>query len=140
MRGKGTESHDPWAAPEEEPLEEPPPVAGYSVVEVEEKPPPRPSYVEPVPDPYTLTEPEPESTALPPEPTVLEREKAHIEREIKLRERIPPNPPPAIPMFSGVFTFPFYETSLKAWLWLTLGGLVTGGIARVVLMLNPAKM
>jgi hypothetical protein len=137
-RPKGTAAHDPWAAPEEEPPEEaPPPVRGYSVVEVEDKPPPRPTYVEPVPDPYTLTESAPEPQPLPQEPPILEREKANIEREIKLRERKPPNPPPALPLFSGVFNFPLYESSLKAWLWLTLGGLATGGFARMVLLFSP---
>jgi hypothetical protein len=140
--GKATETHDPWNIPEEEPPEEPPPVAGYSVVEVQENEqrPPRPSYVDPEPDPYTLAEPQPEPEPPPQEPPILEREKAQIEREIKLRERTPPNPPPALPLFSGVFTFPLYETSLKAWLWLTLGGLVTGAVARMVLFFSPIKM
>jgi hypothetical protein len=137
---KAIAAQDPWAMPEEEePPEEPPPVAGYSVVEVEEEKPPRPSYVDPEPDPYALAAASPEPEPLPQEPSILEREKAHIEREIKLRERIPPNPPPALPLFSGVFTFPGYETSLKAWLWLTVGGLATGGMMRMVLLFSPIK-
>jgi hypothetical protein len=134
---KGTAAHDPWAIPEEEPPEEAPPVAGYSVVEIEDKPAPRPSYLEPVPDPYDMAQSAPEPTPSPQEPPILEREKVQIEREIKLRERAPPNPPPALPLFSGVFTFPGYPSSTKAWLWLTLGGLATGGMARMALLFSP---
>ena len=145
-RKKAVSSHDPWAQPEEdaaeqEPSGEEPPVPGYKVVEIEEKEqrPPRPSYIEPEPDPYTLAEPQPEPEPPPLEPSILEREKVHIEREIKLRERVPPNPPPAFPLFSGVFTFPGYPTSLKAWLWLILGGLATGAVGRVVISLFPFR-
>ncbi len=136
-RPKGTTAHDPWAVPDEEPADEPPPVAGYSVVEIAEKPTPKPSYLEPVPDPYDMAESAQEPEPPPLEAPILEREKAAIEREVKLRERTPPNPPPAIPLFSGVFTFPAYQSSIKAWLWLTLGGLATGGIARMALSLSP---
>jgi hypothetical protein len=136
---RGTTAHDPWAVHEEEPYDEPPPAAGYSVVEVEEKPAPLPSYVEPVPDPYALTENANEPAPAPQEAPFLEREKAQIEREVKLRERTPPNPPPALPLFSGVFTFPGYQDSLKAWLWLTCGGMATGGMFRMVLLFSPVK-
>jgi hypothetical protein len=146
-RKRAISSQDPWAAPEEEApeeglaREEEPPMPGYKEVEVEEKEerPPRPSYVDPEPDPYALAEPQPEAEPPSLEPSILEREKAHIEREIKLRERIPPNPPPAFPLFSGVFTFPGYPTSLKAWFWLILGGLATGAVGRVVISLFPFR-
>jgi hypothetical protein len=145
-RKRAISSQDPWAMPEEDvaeqdPSREEPPVPGYKVVEVEEKEqlPPRPSYVEPEPDPYALAEPQPEPEPPPLEPSILEREKAHIEREIKLRERVPPNPPPAFPLFSGVFNFPGYPTSLKAWLWLILGGLATGTVGRVVISMFPFR-
>ena len=39
---------------------------------------------------------------------------------IELRTRKPPNPPPWSPMFSGVWTFPFYETTARAWVWLAV--------------------
>jgi hypothetical protein len=137
-------AHDPWAkpegAPEEVLPEDAPPAPGYHVVEVgaEEAPPPRPSYLDPEPDPYTLADAGPEAEhALPPQPRPLEMEKAHIEREIKLRERIPPNPPPAVPLVSGVYSFPLYEGSHQAWFTLTLCALATGGLLRLMVMFKP---
>jgi hypothetical protein len=36
-------------------------------------------------------------------------------------------PAPATPqLFTGVYTFPWYLSTLKAWFWLTLGGLAIG--------------
>ena len=53
----------------------------------------------------------------------LELNQGQVEREIELRTRTPPNPPPRLPFFSGVWTFPGYESSQRAWLWLALCGL-----------------
>jgi hypothetical protein len=44
----------------------------------------------------------------------------------ELLERPEPPPAPAIPLFSGVYTFPWYLSTLKAWCWLTLGWLAIG--------------
>ena len=44
----------------------------------------------------------------------------------ELLHRPEPPPDPAIPLFSGVYTFPWYLSTLKAWIWLTLGGLAIG--------------
>jgi hypothetical protein len=135
-------SRDPWSQPEGEPdeeqAEESPAVGGYRVVEVgvEEARPARPSYVEPEPDPYAIADAGPEAEKPPPTPA-LELEKEHIEREIKLRERVPPNPPPALPLVSGVYTFPLYDTSQPAWLAVALGALGTGGLLRLMLTLWP---
>jgi hypothetical protein len=56
-----------------------------------------------------------------------------VAKELEMRDRSPADPPPALPLFSGVWTFPFYESSLKAWLWLALGGVAVGvGVRGVV--------
>jgi hypothetical protein len=131
-------SRDPWAQPEEEPPEEAPAAGGYQVVEVgaEEARPPRPSYLDPEPDPYALADAGAEAEK--PAPAVpLELEKAHVEREIKLRERVPPNPPPAVPMVSGVYSFPLYPSSHQAWFTLSLAALGTGGLLRAMVLFWP---
>jgi hypothetical protein len=134
-------SHDPWAAPaaeEEESHEETPPAPGYRVVEQdkEEPRPARPSYLDPEPEPYVMADPAPEPEAAPPAER-LNLDKGRVEQELALRTRTPPNPPPAIPLVSGVYTFPFYPTSAKAWVWLGLSGLVTGVFWRMMMQFWP---
>lgn len=46
------------------------------------------------------------------------------------RQRISPPPPPRWPLVSGVYTFPWYPSSLKVWIWLSLGLMFVGGLAR----------
>ena len=125
---------DPWAVREEEEDESPPAEPGYRIVEVEPKKAPRPAYMDPEPDPYTLAD-EPESVA--PAPPRLELNQAQVEREIELRTRTPPNPPPRIPMVSGVWTFPGYESSRKAWVNLAVWGLFTGAVTRGLILFYP---
>jgi hypothetical protein len=123
--------HDPWAVPPQVEEEETAPAApGYRVVEQEEEKPPRPSYLDPEPEPYTVAAGEPEG--LVPAAQRLELDNARVEREVQLRRRELPDPPPAFPLFSGVYTFPGYPSTQKAWLWLTCGGLATGGAMRMV--------
>jgi hypothetical protein len=133
-------AHDPWAIPdpeEEEIHEEPPAVPGYQVVEQEsEEARPRPNYLDPEPEPYVMAEVEEEPTAAPPAERV-HLEKSHVEREVELRTRTPPNPPPAFPLFSGVYTFPVYPTSLSPWLALGLSGLIAGGFWRLMMQFWP---
>ncbi len=37
-----------------------------------------------------------------------------------------PPPPPRLPLFSGVFTFPFYPTSLAVWVFIASGTMISG--------------
>jgi hypothetical protein len=50
---------------------------------------------------------------------------ATVMREMT-RQREVKDPPPRHPLFTGVYTFPWYRTSLKAWAWLTLGAVALG--------------
>jgi hypothetical protein len=58
-------------------------------------------------------------------PAILER------HEAKLKARPEEPPPPPLPLVSGVYSFPWYATSRKPWLWLTLGLLALGGIVQL---------
>ena len=44
---------------------------------------------------------------------------------------------PAHPLLEGVYTFPWYARSLKAWVFLTLGGLGMGVMALALIALWP---
>jgi hypothetical protein len=57
----------------------------------------------------------------------------------ELLQRPTPPPDPALPLFSGVYTFPWYLSSLKAWTWLTLGGLAIGVGVQTTLYYWPIK-
>jgi hypothetical protein len=128
-RPQAVEVEDPWAAP----------VPGYQVVEqpVEEAPRARRPSDPEDPDPYTLADTPAAEPAAPPPAPRLDLDEHKVEREIELRTRRPPNPPPASPMFSGVYTFPGYPSSQKVWFWLTLSGLATFGLTRAALMFWP---
>jgi hypothetical protein len=118
-------SHDPWSAPASRPkatkTDEPPspplPVSGYGLAD--EEPPKRPP-IKPL-DGY-----DPIGDDLPPED---EEEPASPLRGRSIRrplERARPEPIPAFPLFNGVYSFPCYDTSLKAWVLLSFGGMVLG--------------
>ena len=137
-RAKALPVEDPWADPEEE-EPAPPARAGaltYAVVEREEPRPPVPHYVEPPPDPYAVTptidEPRPD---IPPEPPRVSDEQ--LEREVALRRRDPPNPPPAFPLWSGVYEFPLYESSRRGLATLVVFGAASGAMFRMLLMRFP---
>ncbi|MFO0880205.1 MAG: hypothetical protein U0840_22885 [Gemmataceae bacterium] len=98
-------------------------------------PAPRPSYLDPEPEPYILAGGTEEPAS--PEPPRVELNQEQVEREIALRTRTPPNPPPAMPMLSGVYTFPLYVSTLPQWGLLTLWLLFAGGAWRAVRALFP---
>jgi hypothetical protein len=135
------QSHDPWAVPEEddEPIEaeadaDEEPVPFKMTEEVKQEPKRRkPSYEEDVPDPYTVADqPEPEQQRV----TKLEMEKDQIEREVKLRQREEPAPPRSL-FFAGVWEFPLYPSTHRAWAYLIAFALASGGIARFMVTVSP---
>jgi hypothetical protein len=135
------QSHDPWAVPEEddEPIEaeadaDEEPVPFKMTEEVKQEPKRRkPSYEEDVPDPYTVADqPEPEQQRV----TKLEMEKDQIEREVKLRQREEPAPPRSL-FFAGVWEFPLYPSTHRAWAYLIVFALASGGIARFMVTVSP---
>jgi hypothetical protein len=139
------QSHDPWAVPEEddEPIEaeaesdadaDDEPVPFKMTDEVKEEPKRRkPSYEEDVPDPYSVADqPEPEQQPV----TKLEMEKDQVEREVKLRKRVEPEPPKSL-FFAGVWEFPLYPSTHRAWAFLIIFAQVCGGIARFMISVSP---
>lgn len=57
------------------------------------------------------------------------------QRQARRLQPVPP--PPAKPLVSGVYSFPWYGTSLRAWLALTLGALILGGLGHLMLVYWP---
>jgi hypothetical protein len=47
--------------------------------------------------------------------------------------------PPALPMFSGVYSFPFYPSSLRSFVMLSLCWIVLAGWIEVLIILFPFK-
>ena len=135
-RARSLAAEDPWAVPEEA---EPPPARsgtmGYAVVEREEPRQTRPSYVEPPPDPYALTDATDEPPPSPPPSGVPDE---RVEREIALRRREPPNPPPASPLWSGVYEFPLYENCRMPLVYLVLWGGLSAVMFRALVSLFPS--
>ena len=60
--------------------------------------------------------------------------------EAMLDEDTPPPPPPRYPLWSGVYTFPWYTTTLKAWIWLSLAGMAEGTLFRLMMSVRPDIM
>jgi hypothetical protein len=56
---------------------------------------------------------------------------------MRLLDRTPTDPPPALPLFSGVYNFPWYNTSLNAWGRLLVIGAFFGFIFRFLLEHMP---
>src|SRR5262249_31045909 len=88
-------------------------------------------------DPWAIPEEEPrpkkkKKKAAPQPPT-----DGALAQEIRMRERAPLNPDPTFPLFSGVYTFPWYERSLRAWFMLSLGATAVGAGLKGVLALWP---
>jgi hypothetical protein len=48
------------------------------------------------------------------------------------------DPPPAKPLISGVYSFPWYPDHIPAWLLLSLGGIVLCGLIQLMIKFNPA--
>lgn len=74
----------------------------------------------------------PESSSPPAAPDLGPEPPSPSELEMRLAERTPQAKPPAHPLFSGVWTFPWYPTTLRAWVWLAMGGLAVGGIFKLM--------
>jgi hypothetical protein len=137
---RALEVQDPWAVPKkgaQEPDVPRLPVEGYGLAA--EAPPEKPARRKKVDLPvegYEVAEEGPSPTPKndPREPAVSA---AALEREVELRDRTPADAPPAWPLFSGVCSFPFYEGSLKAWLWLSLGGVAIGVGVRALIAYYP---
>jgi hypothetical protein len=135
-RGK-VQVTDPWADPPE-PEEPPPrlPVEGYALApegllpEIEEPP---PKWV--LEQPYEV---QTEATASIGTPDATVKPSAAAAFERSLYERTDRDPPPRWPLISGVYTFPWYPTSLRAWLGLTIGNMALAGIFRVMGVFFPS--
>lgn len=54
-------------------------------------------------------------------------------RDSEPKSSYPPSRPPKFAFFSGVFTYPWRPRSLTPWLVISLGSMMTGGIATVIL-------
>jgi hypothetical protein len=159
-RSLRVEVHDPWAVPEEEPIEaelieespratarsapasyEPQRVEGYGLAA--EEPPPRPAIEMP---PTELPKPrkkqrrptKAEASARVGENNALEKhilpEELQRERHLREREELPP---PRSLFFHGVWEFPFYPSNLSALVWLSLYGAGAWGLARFMISVSP---
>jgi hypothetical protein len=121
---------NPPPPPRPRPFEEPEP--GYALCEDTEPPAARPLPF----DGYT-------PIGLPPLPPpegadrVASANAAVAGFEQRLAQRHKEIPPPAHPLWAGVYTFPWYYTSFRAWLCLSFGGLVLTTLLRGVLLTWP---
>jgi hypothetical protein len=102
------------------------PVTGYGIgANWDETEAPRPPAEIPLED---VIQPLPEVSITKPEPAAAVAET--VNRWPSLDERLmnpePPPKPPALPLFSGVYDFPWYACSLKAWYMLSFSALVLG--------------
>jgi hypothetical protein len=99
----------------------------------------RPASLDPEPDPYVMKQ-EPARTraaqqeAQEQKPAIVAKEQ--LEREIALRTREEAKMP-NWPLFTGVYSLPFYQTSLKSFFWLTLWSGVSLGLLRASIALWP---
>jgi hypothetical protein len=146
-RSRKVEARDPWAIPEERATERVPdlPVDGYGLATDEpgERAPQEQKKAKN--DPESSPEPDDEGYAVaedgaaaPPRPRgELPGGVVVSDLERRLLERGQDQHVPAVPLLSGVYTFPWYDSSLKAWLWLTLGGALLGGCVRGLAALWP---
>jgi hypothetical protein len=73
-----------------------------------------------------VKEPEPITAAAPNLLKPIERKMARAEGRLIVTE-----PPQSL--FIGVYSFPLYETSLKAWMKLSIVAIVAGGILKLLL-------
>jgi hypothetical protein len=160
------EAHDPWAVPEEAPIEadliedsppatratarsdpasEPERVEGYGLAA--DEPPPRPPLElppretrEPARTPRKRRPPKLEPSTAAEDEADDARESAvkpaELERERRLRER-EELPPPRSLFFHGVWEFPLYSTSLSALAWLMIYGVGAFGLARFMVSVWP---
>jgi hypothetical protein len=134
-RQVASEFQDPWAVREEEkPEEDVPEPTGDTIPiaadELSNEPATEPPTFTSLDDddaPLRLQPAEEVKAPRPPHPAT---EVSPLEK--RLLERSEPEPP-ALTLFSGVYTFPWYETTLGSWFKLSLGGLALGiGIRGVI--------
>jgi hypothetical protein len=115
-------------------------VKGYQLSA--EPPPPQPrdlpldGYVPVGYEPIPLKEPVPEH-----EPS---RAQEHAESlpapsafERRLAEKTEEAPPPPMPLVSGVYTFPWYLSTLPVWIVLSVGGIALNGLIGLVISMMP---
>lgn len=79
---------------------------------------------------YTLQKPESSAPSAPPD--LGPEPPSASALEMRLAERTPQARAPTYPLFSGVFTFPWYTTTLRAWVWLGMGGSAVGFILKMM--------
>jgi hypothetical protein len=153
------EARDPWAIPDDEPIEadvldetprarpnqapapEPERVEGYGLAA--EEPPPRPALELPPAEPAKPRKRRPaklEPSAAAEDEANDRRESAvkpeELERERRLRER-EELPPPRSLFFHGVWEFPLYSSSLSAMVWMAIYGVGAFGMARFMISVWP---
>jgi hypothetical protein len=102
---------------------------------------PKPASI-PIPlDGYTPVEMEPWRPEPSPDgdrgPVALERPSGLAQFEERLTRRRKPPPPPAHPLWNGVYAFPWYPTSFRAWINLSFIGLVLSGLLLVQILTWP---
>lgn len=132
------QSEDPWTAPPTKPKKQKPKpkpqpteIVGEEVygLSTEAEPPSRPHPVEVPLDGYApIGEPPP--AALPPWAAPDLPQASDL--EMRLAQRTPQAIVPPHPLFSGVYTFPWYASSLQAWTWLAVGGTLVGLLLRIM--------
>jgi hypothetical protein len=146
---KRLQAYDPWKEPENEPEpqlpkpvlsasgEEDPlgPISGTYDIAADSVAPTQPAQEKPGLDSgietYALAPPA-ELPAMPPPATP---QVSKIEEALESRRE--PPPPPRVLLFSGVYTFPFYSTSLSALLVLALGLTGIGALLHVLIQNWP---
>ncbi len=95
----------------------------------------------PVPLPLDGNDPVsgPRSPGVARDESPAETERAAARRKLLVEKLLRPREPdpPAHPLWTGVYTFPWYPSSMKAWIYLSLTGLVLGAFVRGMLLTWP---
>jgi hypothetical protein len=137
----GAEIYDPWEIPNEEPRPPKKKRGAYGIKE-NYQPAPEPAAEAPAGEVYGLQPAQPTGKpSLPPFPEddpvadkIPAGRKALAE---ELEKREPPPPLPSWPLLSGVYTFPWYGTSVTAWLLLAFGLLLMGIVLGLQIRFSP---
>jgi hypothetical protein len=166
-RGRATrrvEATDPWAIPDADTLRETEraaalPEEGYAFASDDPKPTPeakpkkKKKVVEPT-HPLEMERYEMDAASPPPRPVETpldgndpigteelrpEEQTGNADSNLDIQRTPPPKPQPipTYPFISGVYTFPWYATSMKAWLWLTIGATAVGGCVVGLIAMSP---
>jgi hypothetical protein len=114
--------------------------AGYTLMPDESSAPPPAAAAKDDAEPLAMQPLPPDDTA-PTDAGPKEHPLAHLaevsEFEAKLAGPPEEPEPPAHPLWSGVYQFPWYPRTLGAWLWLSFGGLVVGAFLKLQIMFWP---